>query len=595
MSKPWSNANQPKQSKNLRHRPVRRNATTRVRLRAALAAAPPAHRHPIGALLTGAGFVHETGVHRALAAQAARPAARLGGVLLATGEINEDQLYRALSEQLGVAYARLGEFDVEAAALASLPPDVARAHRVLPLMFHEGQLVIATDDPADTDKLSALRFRTQKPIEVVLASPADLNTAIATHYPLIEDAALEREAERLLEQNIEPSAPVERLAQQKPIVRLVTNLLLNAVQRRASDIHLHPRERCADVRYGIDGSLVAVGEFNRALLPAVVARIKVLAIMNVAEHRLPQDGAIHMATPQGPVDMRVSMMPAVHGENVVIRILDPKVGLRRLADVGFTTVDERRVRALIDRNQGLVLVTGPTGSGKTTTLYAALQELNTGEYHIVTVEDPVEYRLDGIVQIQVHPAIDFGFAQALRHILRHDPDVILIGEVRDAETAKIAVESALTGHLVFSTLHTNSAAQTVARLVEIGIQPYLVNATLAGVLAQRLVRRNCEHCKVAEQPSPEMRGVFGVGDAETFWRGSGCEECSGTGVSGRVAVYELLEMSPELRKLVHDGAGHDQLEARAVEEGMVPLNVQALTLARTGVISLGEAFRARLD
>ena len=276
---------------------------------------------------------------------------------------------------------------------------------------------------------------------------------------------------------------------------MVTNLLLNAVQRRASDIHLHPREHCADVRYRIDGSLVAVGEFNRALLPAVAARIKVLATMNVAEHRLPQDGAIHMATPQGPVDMRVSMMPAVHGENVVIRILDPKVGLRRLSDVGFPSTDEHR-RALIDRNQGLVLVTGPTGSGKTTTLYAALQELNTGEYHIVTVEDPVEYRLDGIVQIQVHPAIDFGFAQALRHILRHDPDVILIGEVRDAETAKIAVESALTGHLVFSTLHTNSAAQTVARLVEIGIQPYLVNATLAGVLAQRLVRRNCEHCKV---------------------------------------------------------------------------------------------------
>jgi type IV pilus assembly protein PilB len=570
--------------------------TTQAQLRAALAAVRQAHRQPIGELLTSAGFVDDTGIHRALAAQGDRPTTRLGSVLLATGEITEDELYRALSEQLGVAYVRLGEFDVEAAALASVPPDFVRGHRVLPLMYHEGQLVIATDDPANTDTLSALRFRTQKPVEVVLASPGDLDRAIATHYPLIEDAALAREAERLLENNIESvAAPVEQLAQQKPIVRLVNSLLENAVQRHASDIHLHPRERCADVRYRIDGSLVAVGEFNRALLPAVSARIKVLANMNVAERRLPQDGAIHMATPRGPVDMRVSMMPSVYGENVVIRILDPKVGLRRLADVGFTPTDERRVRALLDRNQGLVLVTGPTGSGKTTTLYAALQELNTGEYHILTVEDPVEYRLDGIVQIQVFPAIDFGFAQALRHILRHDPDVILIGEVRDAETAKIAVESALTGHLVFSTLHTNSAAQTVARLVEIGIQPYLVNATLAGVLAQRLVRRNCQHCKVAEQPSSEMRGVFGVGDAEAFWRGRGCEECSGTGVSGRVAVYELLEMSPQLRKLVHDGAGHDELEARAVEDGMVPLNVQALALARTGVISLGEAFRARLD
>ncbi len=571
--------------------------TTRARLRVMLAATTPAHRQPIGALLTAAGFVGETGVHRALVAQEDRPAARLGSVLVETGEINEDELYRGLSEQLGVVYVRLGEFDVDPAALSSLPPDIAHSRHVLPLMFHDGQLVIATDDPADSDKLSALRFRTQKPIELVLASPGELETAIATHYPLIEDAALNQEAERLLlEERIEPAtASVERLAQQKPVVRLVDNLLLNAVQRRASDIHLHPREHSADVRYRIDGSLVAVAEFNRALQPAVVARIKVLANMDIAERRLPQDGAIHMDTPQGPVDMRVSMMPAVHGENVVIRILDPKVGLRRLADVGFSPADAQRFRALIDRNQGLVLVTGPTGSGKTTTLYAALQELNTGEYHILTVEDPVEYRLDGIVQIQVHPAIDFGFAQALRHILRHDPDVILIGEIRDADTAKIAVESALTGHLVLSTLHTNSAAQTVARLIEIGIQPYLVNATLAGVLAQRLVRRNCEHCKVKEQPSSEVREALGVGEAETFWHGRGCEECSGTGFRGRVAVYELLEMSGEIRKLVRGGASDDQIEAQAVKEGTVPLNLQALALARTGVISLGEAFRARLD
>jgi type IV pilus assembly protein PilB len=431
---------------------------------------------------------------------------------------------------------------------------------------------------------------------MVLASPRDLETAIATHYPLIEGALLDREAEKILQDKIQPAtAPIERLAQQKPIVRLVDNLLLNAVLRRASDIHLHPRERCADVRYRIDGSLVAVGEFNLGLFPAVAARIKVLATMDVAKHRLPQDGAIHLATPQGPVDMRVSMMPAVHGENIVIRILDPRVGLRRLADIGFSATDERRMRALIGRNQGLVLVTGPTGSGKTTTLYAALQELNTGEYHILTVEDPVEYRLDGIVQIQVHPGIHFGFAQALRHILRHDPDVILIGEIRDAETAKIAIESALTGHLVLSTLHTNGAAQTVSRLVEIGIPPYLVNSTLAGVLAQRLVRHNCEHCKTVEEPKPEVRAAFGVDEKETFWHGGGCEECSGTGFRGRVAVYELLEMSTELCRLVRAGASDEQLEACAVDQGMVPLNAQSLALARTGKISLGEAYRARLD
>jgi len=497
---------------------------------------------------------------------------------------------------MGVPYVRLGEFDVEAAALASLAHDIARTHRVLPLMFHDGKLVIASDDPADASKMSALRFFAQQAIEIVLSSPRDLDTAIATHCPALDDPALESEANQLLQQRAEPLvSSVERLAQEKPIVRMVDNLLLNAVQRGASDIHLHPMEHRADVRYRIDGSLVGVGELHRTLLPGVVARIKVLASMDLAEHRLPQDGAIHYQSPHGPVDMRVSVMPAVHGENVVIRILDPRVGLRRLADLGFTSVDERRFRSLIDRNQGLVLVTGPTGSGKTTTLYAALQELNTGEYHILTAEDPVEYRLDGIVQMQVRQAIGFGFAQALRNILRHDPDIILIGEVRDAETAKIVVESALTGHLVLSTLHTNSAAQTVTRLVEIGIQPYLVNATLAGVLAQRLVRRNCEHCKAVENVGSDIREALGVEASETFRCGSGCVECSGTGFHGRIAVYELLEMSPEIRRLVSANAGHDQIEARAAAEGMVRLTVQALSLARAGVISLTEVFRARLE
>jgi type IV pilus assembly protein PilB len=310
---------------------------------------------------------------------------------------------------------------------------------------------------------------------------------------------------------------------------------------------------------------------------------------------MPQDGAIHFRSPAGQVDMRVSIMPSVFGENVVIRILDPRAGLRRLEDIGFSEADSRRFRGLINRNQGLVLVTGPTGCGKTTTLYAALQTLNTGESHILTVEDPVEYRLEGIVQTQVNPAIHLDFATILRSVLRHDPDVILVGEVRDAETAKIAVESALTGHLVLSTLHTNSAAQTVTRLVEIGILPYLVTATLAGVLAQRLVRRNCEHCKVVEEVSPEVRKALGVDPQETFWRAQGCSECSGTGTQGRIAVYELLEMSVELRRLVLAGASHDEIEARAVTEGMVRLTTQALGLARTGSISLAEVFRARLD
>ena len=565
-------------------------ATNRAELRAALALPLRVHREPLGTLLADAGSLSDTGVNRALALQEASPGERLGDLLLSSGEIGEDDLYRALADQMGVLYVRLGDFDADPAALAALAPEHARAHRLLPLMFERGRLIVATDDPSDSAALNALKFSTQYPVEAVLASPEDLDVAIATRYPAIGSETLDLKVDHA------PAAPpIERLALDKPIVRLLNNLLIDAVRRRASDVHLRAREHKAEVLYRIDGSLVAVGEFKRTVLPSVVARIKVLAGMNVAEHRVPLDGAIHFKAARGSVDMRVSSIPTIYGENVVIRILDPSAGLRRLSDVGFTAGDEKRMRSLIDRNQGLVLVTGPTGSGKTTTLYAALQELNNGEFHIVTVEDPVEYRLDGVVQIQVQPGIDFTFGKALRHILRHDPDIILLGEIRDAETAKIAVESALTGHLVLSTLHTNSAAQAVTRLIEIGIPPYLVNATLAGVLAQRLVRRNCDRCKAVETVSVEVRATLGVAPSEQFYCGKGCDECSGTGYRGRIAVYELLELSPAIRLLVRSGEPHERIEAQAVKEGMVRLTAQALELARTGVISLTEVFRARLE
>jgi type IV pilus assembly protein PilB len=570
--------------------------SSRERLSAALAGARYVHRASIGTLLSAAGVVDQTDLRDALAEQEKHPEARLGNVLVSSGKITEDELYRALGEQMGIPYVRLGDFDIEPAALAALPHDFVRARRVLPLMLHEGRLVIATDDPADSSTLSALRFRAQRPLEGVLAAPSDLDAAIATHYPPFDDAGLLAEAERLGPAHTRPAeeASVEHLALGKPIVRLVNNLLLNAVQRRASDIHLCSRENWAEARCRIDGSLVLVGKFNTTLMPAIVARVKILASLDVTERRLPQDGAIHIDTPHGPVDLRVSVIPAIYGESVVIRILDRSVGLRRLADVGFDTGDERRVRALLERTQGLVLVTGPTGSGKTTTLYAALQELNTGEYQIVTVEDPVEYRIDGLVQIPAQPALDWGFAQALRHILRHDPDIILIGEMRDALTAKAAIESALTGHLVFSTLHTNSASQSITRLLEIGIPAYLVNATLAGVLAQRLARRTCSRCRKPETPSVEIRELLGITAAEQFWRGKGCEECSGTGYRGRIAVYELLQMSPALRELIGAQATDDQIEQQAVKEGMRPLTGQALALARSGTISLDEVLRVRI-
>lgn len=566
-------------------------------LTVALSAPKAVHRASLGSLLSEAGVLDAADIRSALENQKQHPDMRLGDLLLASGKLSQEELYRALSQQMGVPYVHLGDFEVDPAALALLPQEMVRTRRVMPLMLHEGRLVLATDDPADSNTISAVRFRAQRPVEAVLANPVDLDMAIAAHYPPFGDAALVQEAERLRRgrtSEIDTQSP-EKLAAEKPIVRLVCNLLLNAIQRRASDLHLRPREHYGEARYRIDGSLVLVGEYNVALIPVIVARVKVLAGLDITERRRPQDGAIHMETPNGRVDMRVSIMPAAFGENVVIRILDRNASLRRFGDVGLDARDEKRMRRLIDRNNGLILVTGPTGSGKTTTLYAALQELNDGKHQIVTVEDPIEYRLDGLVQIQAQPNIDWGFAQALRHILRHDPDIILIGEIRDAETAKAAIESALTGHLVFSTLHTNSAAQTITRLLEIGIPAYLVNATLAGVLAQRLARRNCTHCRAPEQVGAEIRELLGIGPAEQFWRGTGCDECFGTGYRGRIAVHELLEMTPALRELVNGHATHDQIETLAVEQGMRHLTDRALELARVGTISADEVLKVKID
>ncbi|MDP2322674.1 MAG: GspE/PulE family protein, partial [Gammaproteobacteria bacterium] len=415
-------------------------------------------------------------------------------------------------------------------ALARIPQEILRANCVMPLMRHQGCLVVAMQDPSSSDTLRTLSVVAGMSIIPVLATPNDIHVAIATHCPPFDDAALLAEAEHLgrAHGNQQEQMSAERLAQQQPIVRLVSNMLHDAIQRRASDIHIRPREHKARILYRIDGTLIRIREFSRDLLPVIAARIKVIAAMDVAEHRSPQDGSIHLNAGERSVDLRVSVMPSIYGENVVIRVLDRSVGLRRITDIGFTPSDEQRFRTLINRNQGLVLVTGPTGSGKTTTLYAAMQELNTGDDHILTVEDPVEYRLDGIVQTQVNPAIDYSFSSALRHILRHDPDIILIGEIRDVETARVAMESALTGHVVMSTLHTNSATQTITRLLQMGIDPYLVNATLAGVLAQRLVRRNCEHCKAPETVDAAIRDSLGVKRDEPFFRGKGCDECHGT-------------------------------------------------------------------
>ena len=575
--------------------PRRAAASSQRELKEALQSAGVAQRIKLGELLAKEAGVSQTGILTAVAAQRAGDTRRIGQVLIQNGRVSEREVYLALSHQLGIPFVQLADFDVDPQALLLIPQQTARKLMVLPLMFDRDRLVVAASEPGDPQMLGELRFAAGCAIEIVLAAPEDIRAAVATHYPPFEDAALvERFGATTRTQPASQPRP-ESIASAAPIVRLVANLLEDAVSRRASDVHIRPGEESAEVLLRIDGALVMVRQFAKALLPAIMARIKVLSGINLAEHRLPQDGAMHMTVQGRPIDMRVSVIPTIHGESTVVRLLDPTASLRRLDSVGFDPRDAARFRDLLTRNQGLVLVTGPTGSGKTTTLYAGLQELNTGELQIITVEDPVEYRLDRILQIQVQTAIGYGFATALRHILRHDPDVILVGEIRDLDTARIAVESALTGHLVLSTLHTNNAVQAITRLVELGIEPYLVNATLAGVVAQRLVRRNCAACRVPEIVEPSVRAALGVSSEEVFLRGHGCDQCAGAGYQGRVAVYELLTMTPALRSAIHAGASDEELQAIGVREGMVRLTAQALALARAGTIPLTEVFRARIE
>lgn len=430
-----------------------------------------------------------------------------------------------------------------------------------------------------------------------VATGRGIREAIARCYDQVED----RETVRKL--GLDPLATVadneaeaRRLAREQPVVRLVHDLIADAVVRRASDIHLRPGEHATDVLYRIDDELVPVRSLMRALHPAAVSRIKVLGGMNLAEHRTPQDGRTSFTLDDGTrVDLRISILPTVFGESAVVRLLDSRQSLWDLDQLGLTEADRVRVEDVMARSHGMFLTTGPTGCGKSTTLYAMLLELRKQRINILTIEDPVEFHIADIQQMQVNRAAGFTFASAMRNFLRHDPDVIMVGEIRDRETAGIAVESALTGHLLLSTLHTNTAATTVTRLLDLGVEPYLLRASLLAVMSQRLVRLTCPHCREVEDVSAHMRETLGIHAAEVFYRGRGCVQCEGLGVYGRQAVYELLMMTPRLRELVVPGAEADTIHRVAMEEGMTPITQAAVILARSGAIALAEAWRVRAD
>lgn len=503
-----------------------------------------------------------------------------------------------LAAQMGLPLVDLAHMPAQHEAIDSLPAEAARRLRALPLARSATAIALAVDDVADASALAALDFVSRLRVVLVVVTRSALRDAIARYYDTAEDTDVARQL------GLDPNArgiettqhEIERLSREQPVVKLIHGIIAQAVYRRASDIHFRPGEQALDLLYRIDDELVPVRRFLRALAPALVSRVKVLGAMNLAEHRKPQDGRCTFTLDDGrAIDLRISVMPTVFGESVVVRLLDTEESLKTLEEIGLSAKDHEHIEEIMQRSHGMFLTTGPTGCGKSTTLYAMLLEMRRQAINILTIEDPVEFHIADVQQMQVNRPAGFTFASAMRNFLRHDPDAIMVGEIRDQETAAIAVESSLTGHLVLSTLHTNTAATTVTRLLDLGVEPYLLRASLAAVMAQRLVRLTCVHCRVVDQVPAYVRETLEVGADEVFQRGAGCSHCSGLGVFKRSAVYELLRVTPAIRRCIVPGAEADGIHAIAVKEGMVPITQAALAMARAGTISLSEAYRVRAD
>jgi len=500
---------------------------------------------------------------------------------------------RALAERLGLPFIELRDYDFNEAVLALVPAEFARENDVIPLAADHSNLSIAIANPLQQDVYQILAFITGLKIDASVAVQKDVQWAVRQYYGVQDDELALESIEDHHQNAVE--GELERLGSEQPIVRLVSNIIRDAIDRQASDIHLRPREKNVELIYRLNGTLTTIRFISKSLLPAVVSRIKILGSMNIAERRVPQDGRSCVRTRSSVVDLRISIMPTVEGESVVIRLLNAKVGLKSIAELGFSEHDEDIFIDLLHKSNGIFLVTGPTGSGKSTTLYAALDEVRKQNVNIITVEDPVEYHMDGVEQIQINHATGYTFARALRNILRHDPDVILVGEIRDQETGKIAVESALTGHLVLSTLHTNDAAGAITRLIEMGVEPYLLNGCLLGVLAQRLVKKNCPHCLKLEPVDKLVRQSLKIPTEDKYYYGSGCERCNQTGISGRIAVYELLQVNDDIKSIIRADVTTAEIHQKGLNIGMTPLTMNALSRAKNKEISLAEAYRVRLD
>ena len=560
----------------------------------------------IGEILVKIGKVTEGGVNEALAQQRTTND-KIGTTLIEMGLIEEDDFTTAYSQQLGCKKADnfiLLEADSQVAGL--IPEDFARENRVLAISSNDTAIVVAMEDPDDVVSVDSIKRLTNLNPDIIVAGPSLLESALDKVYGEIQKTAEVAETidsitivsgDEGSQEEVDLS-PDKASEEDAPIVKLVNLIFQESIKERATDIHIEPMEEKVYVRIRIDGVLQTIMTPPIASLSGLVTRIKILSNLNIAEKRLPQDGRFSVKSPGKDIDIRVSILPTVYGEKVVMRLLD-KTGFDfNLTSLGFPKNNLGTFKKVINQPYGMVVVSGPTGSGKSTSLYAALKEIKSERTNITTVEDPVEYQLDGVNQVQVFEDIGLTFGSTLRSILRQDPDVLLIGEIRDGETADIAVKFALTGHLVFSTVHANDAPGTITRLLDIGIAPFLVGSCLNLVMAQRLVRRLCGNCKEEYKPSNEELGIIGLEREQIkgpLYRAKGCAECRNTGYKGRLAIFEMIPMAKELRKLVFDNANEDEIRQTALENGMTTLREAGLSRVLDGTTSIEEIMRSTVE
>jgi type IV pilus assembly protein PilB len=558
----------------------------------------------LGEILINQGIVNSEQLKKALEAQKIDSKKKIGEILISQGVISSKQLNEALQHVYETEYVELEDVILDPEIVSLIPKRIALRYKLIPLNKENNTLTVAMANPLDVNAIDYIKEYTKMDVNPKFANENEILNALSNYYDtgyhfddLLERVDVASVSDFSDEVNL---STLEAISQEAPVIQLVNMIIVDAIKERASDVHLEPNKRGLLVRYRIDGILHDIRMLPARIKPAVISRIKILSYMDIAERRLPQDGRFQLRFGAREVDLRVSSIPTAYDEKIVMRLLDKSQGVISLDNIGFTEIQLQEFRQMINNPYGIILITGPTGSGKSTTLYAALNEVDSIEKNVITVEDPVEYKLERINQINVRPKINLTFANALRSILRQDPDIIMIGEMRDAETAHIAVQSALTGHLVFSTLHTNDAVSSLTRMIDMGVEPFLISSSVIGVMAQRLVRKICQRCM--EEYIPE-EGIFDnlnlniqlpAKESIKLYRGKGCDYCKHTGYYGRIAIFEMIGISDELRSMILKKTSSNEIKEVAIRYGMKTLLDSGVVKALEGITTIDEVFRVAI-